>query len=171
MDRDTMDKPRVYLESSVVSFYTARPSRDVIALARQEITRAWWDKHLHEYEACVSEAVLDEVRRGHPAAADERLRAVAGLPLLPILPESGALAALYAERLSLPEKGVYDTLHIAIASLHGVDYLVTWNCKHIANAHMRRGLAEINMAEGLTIPIICTPEELLDDDTLPDPDH
>jgi predicted nucleic acid-binding protein len=163
-----MDKPTVYLESSVVSYYAARPSRDLIAVARQEITRAWWDKHLHEYQVYVSEAVRDEVRRGDPAAAAERLRAIAEMPLIPIPRESAALADLYAQRLHLPEKGEYDAFHIAIASLYGVDYLVTWNCKHIANAHMRRGLAEINMAEGLRMPIICTPEELLDDDTLPD---
>jgi len=114
-------------------------------------------------------SVLNEIGRGDPDAAAARLDAVSEFPLLPILPESESLAMQYAERLALPEKGVYDALHIAIASVHGVDYLVTWNCAHIANARMRRHLAAINSAMGFPLPVICTPEELLDDDTFADP--
>jgi len=166
-----MDKPRIYLESSVISHRTARPSRDVIALSHQEITRVWWDNHIHEYELYASQVVLDEIRRGDPVAAAERLKVVARFPLLPLGPEVERLAAIYQEKLRLPEKSLRDTLHLAVASVHDVDYLVTWNCKHIANAHIRRQLQELNYGAGVHTPIICTPEELLDeDDDIPYPE-
>ena len=158
-----MDRPRVYIESTVISYYVARPSRDVVALAHQEITRGWWRDCLPDYDVCISEVVLEEIRRGDAGAAAERLRAVSSFPLLPIVPEVEELAAVYAKDLEFPEKSLRDTLHIAVASVHGADYLVTWNCTHIANAHIRRRLAEINTSEGVPIPIICTPEELLYD--------
>ena len=165
-----MDRPKAYLESSVVSYRVARPSRDVIVLSHQEITRMWWENHLHEYAVFVSEVVLDEIRRGDTGAASDRLGVVSGIPLLPIGPDVEHLAALYQEKLQLPEKSLRDTLHLAVASVHAVEYLVTWNCKHIANAHIRRQLAEINSSEGIYTPIVCTPEELLDDDDIPNPE-
>ena len=166
-----MDKPRIYMESSVVSHRTARPSRDVIALSHREITRVWWDNHIREYNVCVSQVVLDEIRRGDPEAAADRLKAVSGFPLLPLGPEVERLAAIYQEKLRFPEKSLRDTLHLAVASVHAVDYLVTWNCKHIANAHIRRQLQELNNGEGVCTPIVCTPEELLDDnDDVPSPE-
>ena len=164
-----MDKPKAYIESSVVSYYTAHRSRDLIVMAHQDITHTWWEKHLSKYEVCISAVVLDEIGRGDPEAASERLQAVSGFPVLPIRPEVEHLAALYDRELQFPGKSLRDTLHIALASVHAVDYLVTWNCRHIANAHIRRGLAELNRAEGISTPIICTPEELLDDDAIPPP--
>jgi len=166
-----MEKPKAYLESSVVSYRTARPSRDVIVLSHQEITRIWWQKHLHEYSLFVSEVVLDEIRRGDSVAASERLNMVSEIPLLTIGPDVESLALVYQAKLVLPEKALRDTLHLAVASIHAVDYLITWNCKHIANAHIRRQLAEINDSEGIHTPIVCTPEELLDDDDdIPSPE-
>jgi hypothetical protein len=114
--------------------------------------------------------VLEEIQRGDPEAADERLRAVSRFPLLPISPEVEHLAALYEKELRFPGRSLRDTLHLAVASVHAVDFLVTWNCKHIANAHIRRRLAALNDAEGILTPIICTPEELLDEDAIPAPD-
>jgi predicted nucleic acid-binding protein len=158
-----MNRPSVYIESSVVSYLTARPSRDVVALAHQKITRLWWKKCLPQYDVYISEVVLEEVRRGDPEAAVDRAKAVLDFPLLPIIPGVEALAAVYARELQYPEHSLRDALHIALASVHGVDYLVTWNCTHIANAHVRPRLAAINTNEGVPIPVICTPEELLDD--------
>jgi predicted nucleic acid-binding protein len=165
--RDTTGKPSAYIETSVVSYYTARRSRDLIVAAHQEITYAWWDGHLHEYAAYVSQVVLEEIRRGDPAAATERLAAISEFQVLPASPEIEPLAESYLTELRLPQDALYDTLHIALASVHGVDYLVTWNCRHIANAHLRKRLAEINVRLGVSTPIICTPEELLDDDSIP----
>ncbi len=165
-----MRRPTAYIESSVVSYYVARRSRDLIVLSHQEITCTWWNAHLHEYEACISQAVLDEIGRGDPAAARHRIEAVSHLPLVPVLNECERLAMAYARHLGLPASGLYDALHIAIASVHRIEYLVTWNCAHIANAHMRRGLGEVNGSEGFPLPVICTPEELLDDDAFSSPD-
>ena len=91
-------------------------------------------------------------------------------PLLPVGSEVEHLAALYEKELRFPEKSLRDTLHIALASVHAVDYLVTWNCRHIANAHSRRRLQELNNSEGISTPVICTPGELLDDDSIPPPE-
>ena len=158
-----MDKPRVYVESSVVSYYVARPSRDVIVLAHQELTRDWWYNCLTKFEPCISEFVLEEIGRGDPQAAQDRLNVVSKWSLLPTVPAIEHLVALYVTELSLPETAYRDALHIATASAHGVDYLVTWNCRHIANAYVWRLLAKVNMLEGVPVPVICTPEELLDD--------
>ncbi len=163
-----MDKPTVYIESSVVSYYTARPSRDVLILSHQEITRVWWEHHLHTCEPHVSGVVLQELGRGDADAAGLRLAAVSEFRVLPLLPAIEALAAAYVSELRMPRTSLYDALHIALASVHSIDYLVTWNCKHIANAHLRRRLAEVNQHKGVSIPVICTPEELLDEDIIPD---
>jgi len=160
-----MGCPKVYIESSVVSYHVARPSRDVVALAHQEITREWWANGLPRFDAYVSELVLEEIRRGDSEAATERLNSVERFPLLPISKEVENLAAIYARELRFPEKSLRDTIHIALAAVHGIDYLVTWNCAHIANAHIRPTLADINLREGVSVPIICTSEELLDDET------
>ena len=165
-----MDKPRVYLESSVVSYRVAWPSRDVVVAGHQKITHLWWDNHLNEYEACISEFVLEEIQRGDSGAADEQMRIASDFPILPASAEVEPLAACYMRDLQLPQRALYDALHIATASVHGIEYLLTWNCMHIANAHLRRRLSEINMRMGVFTPIICTPEELLDEDTLPEPD-
>lgn len=163
-----MEKPSIYVESSVVSYHTARTSRDLLVLSHQEITRVWWEQHLHTCEPYVSGVVLQELGRGDPDAAAKRLDAVSDFRVLPLLPDVEPLAALYVSELRLPETALYDALHIALASRHAMDYLVTWNCKHIANAHLRRRLAAINERMHVAIPVICTPEELLDEDIIPD---
>ena len=159
-----MDQPRLYIESSVVSYRAARPSRDVVVLAHQEITRAWWERCLPQYDVCISQIVVEEIRRGDPVAAARRLDSVSSFYSLPTSREVEELAAIYLDELVFPEKALRDTLHVAVASVHNIDYLVTWNCAHIVNAHIRRRLAEINLREGVSIPIICTPEEMVNDD-------
>lgn len=164
-----LEKPKAYIETSVVSYRVARPSQDVTVASHQKITRAWWEKHLHEYDACLSAFVLQEIQRGDPDAVAERLKVAAEFSILPASAEVDSLAIAYMAELPLPEKALYDAFHIAVASVCAMDYLITWNCKHIANAHLRRGIAEINLRMGVSTPIICTPEELLDDDTIPEP--
>lgn len=149
------------METSVVSYYTARSSRDVIILAHQELTREWWTLAIGRFALCVSQAVIEESERGDPDAASGRLAAIHGFAILPITDEVESLASIYQRELDIPDICAADALHLSVASVHGTDYLVTWNCKHIANAEIRRHLAQINTEENVSTPIICTPEELM----------
>lgn len=155
-------KPVVYVETSVVSYYTARPSRDIIVRAHQETTRRWWPYAKERFELVVSELVVLEAREGDPDASQKRLKAIEGMPILLITPQQREIADRYLADLPLPEKANRDALHLALASLQAVEYLVTWNCTHIANEIIRRSLAIINVALGLSTPIICTPKEMLE---------
>jgi hypothetical protein len=153
---------RVYIETTVVSYLTARPSRDLIIAAHQQITHDWWESCRNNYELCVSELVLDEAGAGDDQAARERLRILR--PMLVV--ETTSKAVELAERLlkagALPSKAADDALHIAIASEKGIPYLLTWNCRHLANATMRPVIDAVCLAAGLKAPIICTPEELME---------
>jgi predicted nucleic acid-binding protein len=156
------NRPTVYIETSVFSYLAARPSRDVIAHAHQMLTVEWWDRSLPRVEAFASAIVLEEASRGDPEAAVRRIRLIEQMDFLPTPPEVEALARTYIDANLIPESQLYDALHLAIASVHAIDYLLTWNCKHIAAATVRRGLAAINIREGFGIPVLCTPEELLE---------
>jgi len=156
-------KPVVYVETSVVSYYTARPSRDYVVRGHQETTRQWWPRAGERFQLVVSELVIDEAGAGDPEAARKRLQTIRGLPLLFVTPQCSEIADCYVKDLPLSKRMARDALHLAIASLHGVDYLVTWNCTHIANALIRRKLAEINGFLNLSTPIVCTPEEMMED--------
>lgn len=154
---------RVYLETSVVSYLTARPSGDLIVAGHQLITRRWWAGHRVNFEVFISEAVVDEASAGDPAAARLRLEALSGIPLLEPVPTATAVARQLVSEQIVPMKAVVDALHLGIAAAHGVDYLLTWNCKHIANALLRRRMENICRKMGVEMPVICTPEELLED--------
>ena len=156
-------KPTLYMETSIVSYLTARPSRDLIALAHQEITRKWWSDALPKFQVFISEVVIDEAKRGDIEAARKRLKALEDFAGLPILQEVEDLAEVYMKEFNLPPDASRDALHIAVASVHAIDYLLTWNCSHIANGVVRKRIREINTREGFSIPIICTPEELKDE--------
>jgi len=156
-------KPTVYVETSVVSYYTARPSHNPIAREQQEITQQWWPHAARRFRLVVSEAVLLEVRVGDPQAAEKRLKAIKDFRILSVSEFCRAIANHYEKVLPLPKDAAADAMHLAIASVHGVDYLVTWNCTHLANALVRRALAETNSSMGLVTPIICTPEEMLEE--------
>lgn len=157
-------KPSLYLETSVISYLTSRLSRDVIILAHQEITQRWWIDSLSKFNVYISQLTIEEAGCGDKEAAKERLKTLSYFPGLPITEEIESLAAIYIKEIQMPSKAMRDALHIAIASVHGMDYLLTWNCKHIANGYIRRKIREINMREGFSTPTICTPEELLDED-------
>jgi predicted nucleic acid-binding protein len=153
-------KPRVYLETTIPSYLTSWPSRDLIIAAHQQITRDWWETRRHAFELYISQLVLDEASAGDPAAARERLKAIEKLPLLEITPQAGDLASdILASRI-IPRKAATDAAHIAIAAVHGVDFLITWNCVHIANAAIIRRLVSICRKHACECPVICTPEEL-----------
>ena len=151
--------PSVYVETSIISYLSARPSRDVVIAAHQQLTQRWW-KGRRSYRLFVSQIVRDEAAVGDPAARARRLRALRGLPALAVGDEATRLAGELIRRGALPKKATVDAFHIAIAAGHQIDYLLTWNCKHMANATMRGTIEAICRSAGLTPPIICTPEEL-----------
>lgn len=153
----------VYLETSVISYRVSRPSRDIIVLARQEITLEWWDSVLPHLDAYVSPIVLDEIACGDQQAQALRKQLVTNMPLLAVDERSVALAEAISEQIRLPERAQADAYHIAIPSVHGIDYLVTWNCKHIANAFMLRKIERIVREMGYIMPVVCTPEELMEE--------
>jgi len=154
-------KPRVYLETTIPSYLTAWPSRDLVRAAHQQITRDWWDRRRAVFELYISQVVLRECQAGDATAAAERLKVLQDLPLLEQTEEATRLAQALVDRVPLPERAAVDALHVAIAAVHGVDYLLTWNCTHIANATLRDPIESVCRENGYEPPAICTPDELL----------
>lgn len=154
-------KPKLYLETTIPSYLTAWPSRDLIRAGHQQITKEWWQIRRQSFDLFVSQLVLDEVAAGDPVAAQERLAAINDLALLDITDEVGALAAALVSSLALPQKAVTDAAHISLAAVHGMHFLLTWNCTHIANAEMSVAIQRICRENGYACPVICTPEELM----------
>jgi len=159
-----MTKPAVYLETSVIGYATSRPSRDLVVAARQQITQEWFALRARGWELFVSQLVDTEAAGGDEVAARERASFLEGMPRLRITDEAGELAGHLVESGAVPRPAGVDALHIAVAAVHGIDYLLTWNCKHIANATMRQAIEGACRQAGYEPPIICTPEELMDDD-------
>lgn len=151
--------PSVYIETSIVSYLSARRSRDIVIAAHQQLTRQWW-KGRTAYRLFVAQIVRDEAAVGDPAARARRLRALRGIPALAVTEEAIRVAGELVRRGALPKKATVDAFHIGIAAAHQIEYLLTWNCKHIANATIRGTIETICRSEGLESPIICTPEEL-----------
>jgi hypothetical protein len=153
---------RVYLETTVVSYLTARPNRDVVIAGHQQTTHEWWDTRRGNYELCISQLVLKEAGAGDSEAAQERLDVLKGMTLLETSAQALALAKELIQAGALPAKAADDALHIAVASMNGIPYLLTWNCRHLANATMRPVIETVCAVKGVKAPIICTPEELLE---------
>lgn len=152
---------RVYVETTIVSYLTGRPSRDVVIAGHQQITHEWWDTRRENYELCISEVVLDEAASGDPEAAQERLDVLIAMILVQTTADALSLAQALVDAGALPAKAADDALHIAVAAVNKVPYLLTWNCRHLANATMRPIIETVCAAKGFKAPIICTPEELL----------
>ena len=152
--------PRVYLETSVVSYLAARPSRDVVVAGHQRTTLEWW-RARNRFELVISQTVLDEAGAGDPELAQQRLSLLSDLPILDVTESAVALAESLVETAIIPRIAAGDALHVSLAITHGVDYLVTWNCRHIANAVIRPRIERAARDAGLLPTIICTPEELL----------
>jgi predicted nucleic acid-binding protein len=153
---------RVYIETTLVSYLTARPSRDLIVAGHQQITHEWWDTCSGNYELCDSQLVVQEAGEGDPQAAQERLAVLAAMTMLEINEEAVALAEELVRAGALPTKAGNDALHVAVAAVHGIEFLVTWNCRHLANATIRSQIEAVCASKGFKAPIICTPEELLE---------
>ena len=154
-------KPTVYLETTFVSYLTAWLSRDLVMAANQALTREWWTDQRDDYELVVSELVLREAAAGDSDAARRRLEVLNTLERIEFDGPSIALAGRIAAELQLGPKVKADAFHIAVSAVHGVDYLLTWNCTHIANATFRLRIEKTCREFGCKAPIICTPQELL----------
>ncbi len=153
----------VYIETSILGYLTARSTKDLILAANIEITKDWWESRRNAFTLYTSEAVLEEVAQGDAKIAAQRREILRNFPLLSLNQVVQGLAAQFLAQSSLPAKARVDAIHIAAATIHGMDYLLTWNCKHIANAQMQRKLAEISLDFGYVLPILCTPNELMGD--------
>jgi hypothetical protein len=152
-------RPRVYVETTIPSYLTAWPSRDLVRAAHQQITREWWANR-DAFELYSSRLVVQECQAGDPQAAADRLAALSGIPLLEPTPDTADLAEALMQGVPLPERAAADALHIAITAVHGVEYLLTWNCTHLANVTLRPQIEAVCRAAGFEPPLICTPEEL-----------
>ncbi len=153
-------KATVYLETTIPSFLTARPSNDLILAGQQQLTLRWWNSRKRHYSVFISELVIEEAGRGDSQAARKRMDAINGLPLLEIDDATIKLGAQILKSGVIPQKAAADAGHIAVAARHGIDYLLTWNCKHIANAEIIRRLDQVIRDHGYLAPTICTPTEL-----------
>jgi hypothetical protein len=150
----------VYVETSIVGYLTARSRDAVIFQARQELTRNWWQNRRRNYELAISQLVLDEAARGDDEAAAERLRLLTGIPILHRAdPRIDAIADELLAAHLLPEKARSDAIHVAVATVHAIEYLLTWNCKHIANAVTLPRVYRLLTRMGHVPPLIVTPEE------------
>ena len=154
-------KPSIYMESTIPSYYSARPSRDIISLARQEITRIWWKKHRKKYDVYISQLVIEECSRGDKNHAERRLKLLKEFPVLSLDNDVISLAEKILSEKVLPAKAADDAAHIAVACVYETDFLLTWNFKHIANAHIIKLLRDTVEKEGFGFPTITTPEELI----------
>ncbi|HEX4055282.1 MAG TPA: type II toxin-antitoxin system VapC family toxin [Tepidisphaeraceae bacterium] len=155
-------KPIVYLETTVISYLTAWPSRDIILLAQQQQTRDWWETQRERFELVCSEIVEREAAAGDSSAAAERLRVIRSIPMLAISHDADILAADIIAKVPLAQHAQTDALHVAIAATNGVDYLLTWNCRHLTNAVLRPRIEKVCRDNGLQPPTICTPPDLME---------
>ncbi|MEP6664518.1 MAG: type II toxin-antitoxin system VapC family toxin [Verrucomicrobiota bacterium] len=155
---------RIYIESTIPSYVVARPARDLLQAARQQITRDWWDLQREKHELFTSQVVLDEIAFGENAMAQLRLELLQGVPLLQVTDDVKEFARKILSSGLLPKTADRDAAHIALASAYKMDILLSWNCRHIANAAIQARLRKLADADGLTLPVICTPEELMEND-------
>jgi hypothetical protein len=154
------DRSRLYVETSIISYLTGQPSRDIVTAARQQLTRDWWQTKRGRFELYISEYVLTEAASGDEQAAARRLSVLEGIPELELGGETARLAESFLAQGALPQKAAIDALHIAAAVSSGMDFLLTWNFKHLANAALRSLIDRICRSQGYEPCVICTPEEL-----------
>jgi hypothetical protein len=154
-------RPSVYVETTIVSYLAARASRDVVIAGRQEVTREWWERRAR-FDLFVSQAVVDEASRGDAAVAAKRTALLGGISVLELSAGVHELANQLLRSHAVPVSAMIDAIHIAVAAVNQVNYLLTWNCTHIANAAVRGKIEEACRSTGLQAPVICTPEELME---------
>jgi predicted nucleic acid-binding protein len=156
-----MDKPSLYIETSIVSYLAADPSRHPVTLRNQRLTHEWWNTRRHDYALFTSDIVLKESARGDAGVSAKRLALLTPMELLPEREQVTLLADDILSRLRLPERAIADALHIAYAAAYGIRYLATWNCTHIANPKLQPRLEQACRLRGLDLPILCTPRRLM----------
>ncbi len=154
-------KPRVYLETTIISYFTSKESADPLVAGHQIATQRWWDERSSEFELYISEAVVEEASLGDADAARRRLEILSPIPELEITNPCRDLAETLLAKIPLPPRAEIDALHIAVATFNAMGYLLTWNCSHIANAMYRHPIEAICRSVGYEPPVICTPLELL----------
>jgi hypothetical protein len=157
----SLARPTVYVDTSVPSYLTGRPARELQLRRHQWVTCLFWNAHNSRFEMHVSPRVVDEVQAGDPAAAQKRLEVISSLPLLKITDNVEGLTALILKKTGLPKSAKADAEHVAIAATHEIEFLVTWNCKHLANPSMTTKVARACERAGFRSPEICTPEVIL----------
>ena len=161
----------IFIETTIPSYYVSRPSRNLLQFARQELTREWWESQRHQFDLFTSQLVLDEAGEGEPAKASERLQLIAGLPLLDLNEQVEVLASKLVTSSILPPDAGRDAFHLAVAGVHRMEFLLTWNCKHIANPFIADRLQACFSDMGVHLPVICTPEQFISDDYNDSQDH
>ncbi len=155
-------KPRVYIDTTIVSYLTAYPSRDLVRAAHQQVTRDWWATR-DGFELFVSQVVIQEASAGDPRAAAQRLEALAGIALVAVTEPAIGLGQALVRGGGLPARAATDALHVAVAAVHGIEYLLSWNCTHIANVTLRGRIEAICREAGVEPPAICTPIEFVEE--------
>ena len=155
-------RPTVYVETTIISYLTAWPSRDLVRAAQQQVTREWWEKRRNDFDLVCSELVEEEAAAGDPTAAAERLKIISTLQFLAAGERAPDLAEELIDALALPGRARADAMHVAIAATNGVDFLLTWNMRHLANAVLRPRIESVCRDKGFEPPTICTPSELME---------
>jgi hypothetical protein len=153
-------KPSVYIETTISGHLTSRLPKDPIVAGQMLETRQWWNQSRQAFDCFTSQIVLDEAADGDPAAASERINALSSLPLVPITKAATDLAKLLLFRSALPQKARVDAAHVAVAATNGLQYFLTWNCRHLANVTLRSKIEQACRDSGYEPPMICTPTEL-----------
>jgi predicted nucleic acid-binding protein len=157
-----MGKQKVYIETSVISYLTAKPSRDIVIAGHQKTTYDWWHKSKNKFDCFISDFVTQEASQGDKNAASLRLNMIKDLYILVVNEEIVQIAENYFKLLKIPDKAKLDTYHLAFAVWYNIDYLITWNCKHIANAINIKKINSFNLINNLWMPVFCTPHELME---------
>ena len=153
-------KATVYIETTIAGHLTSRLPNDPLVVGQMLATRKWWAESRQGFDVFTSQVVLDEASQGDRQAAIERLEVLKDVPLLPINRAAEELAERLIASSALPAKARVDAAHVAIAALNGIEYLLTWNCRHLANATLRGRIEQVCREQGYEPPIICTPSEL-----------
>jgi hypothetical protein len=154
----------VYIETTIISYLTARISRDLVIAGQQQMTREWWEKDRLSFQLFSSQFVMLEAAAGDQKAADERIKILATLPMLEIEERALQLADDLVQATALPRNAIRDAEHVGVCATNGMDFLLTWNCRHLANAKQRDKIAHVCQNHGLSAPTICTPADLFGDD-------
>lgn len=155
-------KETVYVETSIFGYLTARSTNNLILTANIKLTQDWWDNRRNNFTIYASELVEYEAAKGDKAIANYRLDLLRPIIYLDIIEEAIKLAREFLQQSNLPPKATNDSIHIALATVYGLDYLLTWNCKHMANAQIQKKLSQISFKLGYELPVICTPYELIE---------